>query len=310
MTDENPQAPSSRGRNRELWVGLFVILGVATTMFLLFTLTDAAMFRGRYIVTTVLPNAGGIRKGDPVQLRGVNIGRIQRFTLAGDGNVAIRLEIEGEYPVPSDSKVELVSAGLLGGMVARIVPGTSPTPAASGAILQGAMPPQITDEVNTIADQAKQTLSRVQTMLSDKTVDGVESSAQELKTLLRELSATTVEQRKELKALTSSLKVTAQNLEKATSGPELDRTIKRLDSLSEKAETATASLQKGSKSLEEVLGRLERGEGTLGKMSKDEALYTNANKAMETLNGASADLRELLQDLKKNPKRYVKLSLF
>jgi phospholipid/cholesterol/gamma-HCH transport system substrate-binding protein len=310
MTDSNPQAPSSRGKNRELWVGLFVILGVMTTLFLLFTLTDAAMFRGRYIVTTVLPNAGGIRKGDPVQLRGVNIGRIQRFTLVGDGKVAIRLEIEGEYPVPSDSRVELVSAGLLGGMVARIVPGTSATPVASGAILEGAMPPQITDEVSTITDQAKKTLARVQTMLSDKTVDGVESSAQELKGLLKELSEVTVEQRKELKVLTSSLKATAQNLEKATSGPELDRAIKRLDSLSQKAETATASLEKGSKSLEEVLGRLERGEGTLGKLSKDETLYANANKAMETLNGASADLRELLQDLKKNPKRYVKLSLF
>jgi len=311
MTDSsNPPAPSSRGKNRELWVGLFVIVGVVTTMALLFTLTDAAMFRGRYIVTTVLPNAGGIRKGDPVQMLGVNIGRVQRFDLAQQGGVAIRLEIEGEYPVPADSKVELVSAGLLGGMVARVVPGVSPTPATTGSTLAGNIPPQILDEANTIADQAKKTLGRVQTMLSDKTVEGVETSAQELKGLLRELSATTVEQRKELKALTSSLKVTAQSIEKTTSGPELDRAIKRLDTLSQKAEAATASLEKSSHSMEAVLGRMERGEGTLGKMSKDEALYDNATKAMEGLNGASADLRELLQDLKKNPKRYVKLSLF
>ena len=40
------------------------------------------------------------------------------------------------------------------------------------------------------------------------------------------------------------------------------------------------------------------------------ALYTSINKTVENLNGASTDLRELLQDLKKNPKRYVKLSLF
>ncbi len=311
MTDKTLQAPppSSRGKNRELWVGLFVILGVGLTLTLLFTMTDAAMFRGRYVVTTHLANAGGIRKGDPVQMRGVNIGRVQRFLISNDG-VALRLEIEGEYAVPTDSKVELTSAGLLGGMVARVVPGTAATAARDGSVLEGTIPPQIMDEANTIAAQTKKVLTRAEALLSEKTVTGVEASAQELQGLLKELSATTTEQRKELKTLTASLRATSANLEKATSGPELERAIKRLDAISEKAEVSAQSLERGSHSLEEVMGRIERGEGTFGKLSKDEALYTSLNKTVENLNGASTDLRELLQDLKKNPKRYVKLSLF
>ncbi len=153
-------------------------------------------------------------------------------------------------------------------------------------------------------------LARAQALLSDKTVSGVEASAQELQGLLKELSATTTEQRKELKALTASLRATSANLEKATSGPEMERAIKRLDAISQKAEVSAQSLERGTHSLEEVMGRIERGEGTFGKLSKDEALYTSINKTVENLNGASTDLRELLQDLKKNPKRYVKLSLF
>jgi phospholipid/cholesterol/gamma-HCH transport system substrate-binding protein len=311
MTDKTVPGPppSSRGQNRELWVGLFVILGVGLTMTLLFTLTDAAMFRGRYIVSTHLQNAGGLRKGDPVQMRGVNIGRVQRFSISSDG-VDLRLEIEGEYAVPSDSKVELVSAGLLGGMVARVVPGTADTMARNGAILQGTMPPQISDDAKVIADQTKKVLARAEALLSDKTVGGVEASAQELQGLLKELSATTTEQRKELKTLTASLRTTSASIEKATSGPELERAIKRLDAISQKAEVSAQSLERGSHSLEEVMGRIERGEGTFGKLSKDDALYTSINKTVENLNGASTDLRELLQDLKKNPKRYVKLSLF
>lgn len=311
MTDKTEPAPppSSRGRNRELWVGLFVILGCGLTLTLLFTMTDAAMFRGRYILTTHLANAGGIRKGDPVQMRGVNIGRVQRFLISNDG-VALRLEIEGEYAVPTDSKVELTSAGLLGGMVARVVPGTAATAARDGSVLEGTIPPQIMDEANTIAAQTKKVLTRAEALLSEKTVSGVETSAQELQGLLKELSATTTEQRKELKTLTASLRATSANLEKATSGPELERAIKRLDAISQKAEVSAQSLERGSHSLEEVMGRIERGEGTFGKLSKDEALYTSLNKTVENLNGASTDLRELLQDLKKNPKRYVKLSLF
>ena len=76
--------PPSRGQSREAMVGLFVILGVAAVLITLYTLTDAAMFRGRYFVRTLVPDAGGIRRGDPVQMRGVNIGRVQRVPhLAG-----------------------------------------------------------------------------------------------------------------------------------------------------------------------------------------------------------------------------------
>jgi ABC-type transporter Mla subunit MlaD len=87
-----PPPPPSRGKHREAWVGLFVVAGILATVILLAVMTDAALFRGRYIVTTTVPNAGGIRKGDPVQMRGVNIGRIMGFGI-GPKDVDVRLEI-------------------------------------------------------------------------------------------------------------------------------------------------------------------------------------------------------------------------
>jgi len=52
-----------------------------------------------------------------------------------------------------------------------------------------------------------------------------------------------------------------------------------------------------------VMADIEKGDGTVGKLLKDDALYEN-------LEGASRQLEELLQDLKLNPKRYVHFSLF
>ena len=78
-------APPVRGKNQELWVGLFVIIGTLTTVYLLLTLTDAAMFRGRYIVSSTVKDASGVRKGDPVQMRGVGIGRVQKFVIFSGG---------------------------------------------------------------------------------------------------------------------------------------------------------------------------------------------------------------------------------
>src|SRR4051794_29855095 len=108
--EELPPAPPSRGRDQAIWVGFFLVVGIIAILAALFILTDAAFFRGRYIVSTTVPNAGGIRRGDPVQMRGVNIGRIQKFKISKD-QVDIRLELEGEYDVPADSHVELKSAG-------------------------------------------------------------------------------------------------------------------------------------------------------------------------------------------------------
>ena len=98
--------PPIKGGNQTLWVGVFLILGMICILAALFILTDAAIFRGRYIVTTNVPDAGGIRRGDPVQMLGVNIGRVQRFKIDPKG-VSIRLELEGEYDVPADSTVLL-----------------------------------------------------------------------------------------------------------------------------------------------------------------------------------------------------------
>ena len=52
-----------------------------------------------------------------------------------------------------------------------------------------------------------------------------------------------------------------------------------------------------------MLGKIEKGEGSLGKLTQDEKLYDN-------LNAASRELDLLLQDFRLNPKRYVNVSVF
>jgi phospholipid/cholesterol/gamma-HCH transport system substrate-binding protein len=304
-----PPPPPRVGRHREAWVGLFVVAGILLTVILLAVMTDAALFRGRYIVTTNVPNAGGIRKGDPVQMRGVNIGRILGFGI-GQKNVDIRLEIEGEYSVPKDSRVELKSAGLLGGMVAEVILGTSTERARGGDVLQGGIGPGVFDRVDELAGQADKVAVKLQTILSDDTVQDIKGTASHARTSLDELQQILKEQRGQLRELTASLKRSSANLDKATSGPELERTVKRMDELTAKLDTTLATLDLSSKSLESVLGRMDRGEGTLGKLSKDDALYNNAVEASQNLSKVSAEMQKLMADLQANPKKYVNLKIF
>jgi phospholipid/cholesterol/gamma-HCH transport system substrate-binding protein len=304
-----PPPPPPRGRHREVWVGLFVVAGVLATIVILAVMTDAALFRGRYIINTTVPNASGIRKGDPVLMRGVNIGRILSFTILQQ-QVQMRLEIEGEYPVPKDSRVEIKASGLLGGMVADIIPGSSPQSATWGDTLPGGTGVGLFDKMDSLADEADKVAKRVQGLLSDDMVKDMQGSAKGTRESLESLQAILKEQRGELRALSSSLKRSAEGLEKVTTGPELQRTTKKVDELVTKLDGTLQTFDHSSNSLDSILARMDRGEGTLGKLSKDETLYKNAAEATENLNKATVELNKLLVDFQAHPRKYINLKVF
>jgi phospholipid/cholesterol/gamma-HCH transport system substrate-binding protein len=304
-----PPPPPSRGKHREAWVGLFVVAGLAVTVITLAVMTDAALFRGRYIVTTTVPNAGGMRKGDPVQMHGVNIGRIMGFTISQQG-VDVRLEIEGEYPIPKDSRVEVKASGLLGGMVADVIPGASAEKAGWGDRLPGASGIGLFDKMDTLAGEADKVAVKVQGLLSDEMVKDLQGGASTARRSLESLQAILTEQRGELRALTASLKRSAEGMEKVTTGPELERTVKRVDLLVERLDGTLGTLDRSSKSVESILSRMDRGEGTLGKLSTDDTLYKNATEATANLNEATQELNKLLADFQAHPRKYINLKVF
>lgn len=304
--DDAVPTPAAR---REIRVGVFAILGVAAALVTLFALTDPGMFRGRYAVETHVADAGGLRKGDPVQMRGVNIGHVSEFDVERD-RVAIRLELEREYPVPADSRVVLRSSGLLGGMTADVVPGRSQEELDGGDVLPGRTVRGMLDPGSGVGGRADTIMSRVEMLLSPETVENTAESVAELRLLLAEMSALVEEERREIRGLTSSLRRSAAGLESATTGPELERTVARADSLTARLNESASTLGRASGSLEVFAARLENGEGTLGRLSTDDSLYVNLNRAAENVDAAAQNMSALLLDIQENPRRYINLEVF
>lgn len=296
--------PRPRGGN-ELRVGLFVLIGVLSVVVTLFVLTDPATLRGRYMVVTVMNDAGGIRVGDPVQMRGVNIGRINAFEMTRDGRVAITMEIEGKWGIPEDSRAALGAQGIFGGRTMQVEPGNATAMVEPRDTIDGAeQSADLLAGVEELERRATGVLGRMGDLLEEPTVSDLRSGASDLRALLAEVRGAAERQREQLDELTASLNRSARGLEEAAdAGPEAARAVARADSAMAQLNRTTVTLESAVSSLDGILARVDRGEGTLGRFVTDDSLYTSLNQAADNLN-------RLLTDLRENPSRYIDISIF
>ncbi|HET8647954.1 MAG TPA: MlaD family protein, partial [Vicinamibacteria bacterium] len=91
MSETSSLPKPVRRRESVAWVGLFLIVGILAVLGTLFVMTEPAMFRGRYIIYSSVANAGGMRRGDAVQMRGVPIGRVMTLRILPEG---VRIQME------------------------------------------------------------------------------------------------------------------------------------------------------------------------------------------------------------------------
>jgi phospholipid/cholesterol/gamma-HCH transport system substrate-binding protein len=300
--------PEQKG-SRDASVGLFVLLGAIALIVLLYLLTDPAMFRGRYLITTAAEEVAGLRNKDPVRMRGVDIGRVNSFEMDRNADsVTVVLGIEGEWTIPSDSRTRLVSGGVIsGGRIVEVVPGAAPTSVGGGDHIPGEVVLGVLEDTSTLGDRGRELLDKLNELLSDSTVSDVKESLSEFRSLLSELADVAETQGDELGELVTSLKEAASGVSDLTGDESLKEdlrsTVARADSMMTNIQGAAERLDRVSGSLETILTRMERGEGTLGQLSVNDTLYVTLTSAVESL-------RVLLDDLRENPGRYINLSIF
>ncbi|MBP9726547.1 MAG: outer membrane lipid asymmetry maintenance protein MlaD [Gammaproteobacteria bacterium] len=114
----------------ELWVGFFILLGIAGLVFLAFQvsgLTQSSMSHG-YVMKADFDNVGGLKVRAPVQIGGVVVGRVTNIELDAKTYKAIAtMLIYDTYSIPTDSTASILTQGLLGSNYLGITPGYAPT---------------------------------------------------------------------------------------------------------------------------------------------------------------------------------------
>lgn len=123
----------------DFWVGLFVLLGAISLVFLALRAGNMSSFSfaPTYQVQAYFDNLGGLKVRAPVKSSGVVVGRVSGISFDNERYQAVvTLDIESRYQFPSDSSVSILTSGLLGEQYIGMTPGGEDKMLAQGNTVQ------------------------------------------------------------------------------------------------------------------------------------------------------------------------------
>jgi len=297
--------------SREIKTGLIVLMGIVCVIFGFSFLKSNSFFGDDLTLYAVYSDVGGLQSGTSVSINGKNVGTVNAIKFKDtSGNLLVTFTVNRDLEFSKNSTVELYDTGLIGGKGLRINPifdGNSiasrdtlltSTKASLSEVADQKLSP-ILEKFESALTDADSVMLNVNAVLDKKAKRDLRQAIGDLSILMGDLKGASNSLNKLLKTNEGKLNNSLSNFEELTSN-----FAKLSDSLNNAGLGRTlASLEATMNNFNSIMAKIDNGDGTLGKLMKDEALYNN-------LNNASRELDLLLQDFRLNPKRYVNVSVF
>jgi phospholipid/cholesterol/gamma-HCH transport system substrate-binding protein len=324
-------------------VGVFAV-ATGTAAFAIYRFIDKQGTVGDgYVVYALFNDAAGIAKHSQVRVSGIPVGTIKSVRL-DQGKARIDIRINPDIPLHVDASVTKVSSSLLGEYYLSIAPGTEGRERLKdgdqiGVAVEAVTTDSLMRDVAGISEDVK----RVTHSLADSvgTEEGKENLRETLKQLaevtkalnqtvrenrenihniLLQVEAITAKGEPEVRQILENVRESTHDIRQMLARPE-DNTQKsagEVRKILDKVDRASASLESTLSHLDSVTGRIDRGEGTVGRLTKDEKLINEVEGVTQTvgdfIGGISRlqtiiSLREDYQFLASSVKSYMQLRL-
>ena len=265
---------------------------------------------GSYQLVAQFDRVDGLIPGNMAQTKGVRIGQVRDIKIDPDsGFVLVQIGVNEGVEIREGATASLTGLSALGDVRVEIDPGPiGNPPLPSGARIRSGGPG---DLLSNLSSQAGSYLARVDTILTgvgesasglDRQINDPSSDLRGTLGALRQVSEALAEvmakESDNLSRMIANLESTSANLNSLTSADSSSAASHLKESLDRMNQTleSTHSL---TNNLDTLIGRMNAGEGTLGKLATDEALYNH-------MDSVAVSLSRLLEDVRTNPKRYLK----
>ncbi len=286
--------PPVRRLTNEFLVGLLALVAIGFAVAGVLLSNDRPEgVAGVYRLVAVFPSADGVYATTPIRIAGVPVGAVGEVVLDGS-EARLKLEIQGNVQLPSDSVVALGSEGMLGDKFLRITPGKAGTLLQEGDTIGLDVADDdlagLQKKAGLIADDIKAITGSVRTLTSDQsTQDQLKRTLANVEQLSEVLSSMATANRGELDAVARNLREMSESLKAVvgTKGNGVDAEMMRIQS-------ATESLDRSAARIESILGKIDDGEGTIGGLINDGTTLKTVNETLAEVQETVTDVHGLL----------------
>jgi phospholipid/cholesterol/gamma-HCH transport system substrate-binding protein len=336
----------------ELKIGLVSVFAIIMATLLIFLLSGSGgFFWQRYSIKTMFANIAGLKEGAPVRVAGAEVGSVNELNFIGD-HVEVVMEVNKDHQtrITSTSVASLGSVSLLGEAAVDITASSNGTPIPEwGYVPSGRATGTIGDVATRAGVAIEQTTALVNDLRAGRGTMGRLLTDEQL---YNELTALMISVQDVTDGIAKGHGTLGRLMNDPAAAKSLEASLDNLQVVTARIRNGEGSLGKllnddtmhrsltsTTSNLDEITGRISRGEGTAGKLVSDAELYNRLNslsdridKVMaglqqgdgtagqllrdrqlyENMNGTMAELKSLISDIRKDPKKYlnVKVSLF
>jgi phospholipid/cholesterol/gamma-HCH transport system substrate-binding protein len=294
-------------RSQAAKVGLFVLLtGAAAYGIYRFVSPQVSGGEG-YTVHAYIRDATGLATRSRVTIAGIPVGTLDSIKLE-NGAARLDVKVRKDVPLYENATLGKKSASLLGEAVVVLTPGEPPAPRLRDGdeirtMPDDASPAEIMNEVKQIADSVREVASQLAKSI------GTEQGGQNIRDILQNLAESTgalnqtirenrdvlgdilrnVDQitknaNPEMAQILENVRVVTQDVKELMAANGRGEPSGRLRDTIDRLDEASKSLQSTLEHADSVAGRIDRGEGTIGKLTKDDALINEVQGVAEGVN--------------------------
>jgi len=295
---------------REVKIGVFLAGAFLILAAFIFVAGDMSTWfrKPGYELSVLFPSATGLEPHAAVRLAGVKIGYVKEIRL-DERKARVILAVWPKYQVPKGSRATLTSIGLVGERFIEISPSEEAEFLKPGETLEAGVSIGF-DQIGGLAASIGDDLKAVS--LSIRELTG-EETKQELSAILKNLNAFTQDLSEFMAVNKGELEAGIQSASQAAKGFDqkldeiagnLNETISAVKTIAaeneesiksnlQKLEEVLTELQESIRLLRRSLEKIDRGEGTVGKLVQDPALYDEARETLGQVKGAVEPIRQI-----------------
>ncbi len=311
--------------SREFKVGFVFIAAVAIFIWGFNLLKGTDILSSKRFLYAVYDRVDGLEKDNKVLVNGLNIGKVSRMDfIPGKSEILVELYIQNDVDIPENSIAMIKGTDLLGTKAIEIIFADSPEFVDNYDTLTAQLEQSLMSQVNEQVEPLKRkalalissidsTMSDIQSVFDESTRDNLTNTIENIKNTLDNAENATsridnilTDGQPRIQTILVNLESISNNLEE--NNENITTILTNFSALSDSLGSANIpqtirSANRAMLKLGAIAEKINNGEGTLGQLLTNDSLY------IELENTTSA-LKILLEDIEKNPKKYVKFSLF